>query len=241
MESCARDAPAVGNAPQLTRINFAAGPDLDLGYNDQLEIRLQVPANFTGNIQIYYGTTNTPGPSGSRVITIPNSVIPTDGAFHVYRVDVGLEILWRGTLRDLLVYPLGSAATVGQAFAVDYVRVGDLAGEVYWPRYTTSNPAPGQLNELGRAVIEMQSKHFRFLWDTTVASNSFWRANMPHGTLRNLEEVWQLYVKRLGYREPSESWVVANRDGKKYKVNVSSWHSGYWAGNEVPAVSPRAA
>jgi carbonic anhydrase/acetyltransferase-like protein (isoleucine patch superfamily) len=225
---------AGGNAPQLTRLNFAGGPDLDLGFNDQLEIRLQVPTNFTGNIQIYYGTTNTPGSSGSRVITIPNAIIPTDGAFHVYRMDVGLEILWRGTLRDLLIYPLGSAATVGQAFAVDYVRIGDLAGEVYWPRYTTSNPALGQLNELGRAVIEMQSKHFRFLWDTTVASNSFWRANMPHGTLRNLEEVWQLYVKRLGYREPSESWVVANRDGKKYKVNVSTWHSGYWAGNEVP-------
>ena len=226
---------ANGSAPQLAKLNFAGGPDLDLGYNDQLEIRLQVPADFAGDMQIFYGVTNTPGIGASRVVTIPNSLIPKDGAFHVYRIDVGLEILWRGNLRDLQVNPLGAAAGVGQTFAMDYIRVGDLTGEIYLPRYTTSNPALGQNNELGRPVLEMVSKHFRFLWDTNVAANSFWTANMPHGTLRNLEETWQLYVKRLGYREPAESWTVANRNGNKYKVNVSSWHAGYWAGNEVPA------
>ena len=225
---------ASGIAPKISKLNFS-GPDLDLGFNDQVEVRLQVPADFTGDVQIFYGTTNTPNISASRVITIPNSNIPKDGAFHVYRVDVGLEILWRGNLRDLQINPLGSSASAGQTFAVDYIRVGDLMGEVYLPRYTTSNPAPGVNNELGRPVIEMQSKHFRVLWDAVVATNTAWKTTMPHGTLRNLEETWQYYVKRLGYREPSESWTVANRNGNKYKVNVSTWHSGYWAGNEVPS------
>src|ERR1035437_209451 len=116
---------ANGSAPQLAKLNFAGGPDLDLGYNDQLEIRLQVPADFAGDMQIFYGVTNTPGIGASRVVTIPNSIIPKDGAFHVYRIDVGLEILWRGNLRDLQVNPLGAAAGVGQTFAMDYIRVGD--------------------------------------------------------------------------------------------------------------------
>jgi hypothetical protein len=60
-----------------------------------------------------------------------------------------------------------------------------------------------------------------------------WTANTPRGTLRNLEECWQVYVKHLGYKDPAESWTVANRNGTKYKVNMSSWHSGYWAGGDT--------
>ena len=222
---------ASGTDSQLSRLAFAGGADLDLGFNDYLDIRLQLPADYLGDVQIYYGDTFYPGISGTRVVTIPSEQIPKDGAFHVYRIDMGLEVYWRATLRDLRIDAL-DATGAGMTFALDYIRVGDLAGDVYLPRYTTANPAAGQLHELGRPVIDMESKHFRLQWDTNVAVQSGWTANTPRGTLRTLEECWQVYVKHLGYKEPAESWTVANRNGNKYKVNMSTWHSGYWAGGD---------
>jgi hypothetical protein len=224
-------AAASGADSHIVRLNFAGGADLDLGFNDYLDLRLQLPADYNGDVQIYYGDTFYPGINGTRVVIIPAAQIPKDGAFHVYRIDLGLAVYWRGTLRDLRIDPL-DATGAGKTFAIDYIRVGDLAGDVYLPRYTTANPAAGQLHELGRPVIEMVSKHFRFQWDTNVATQNGWTANTPRGTLRNLEETWQVYVKHLGYKEPAESWTVANRNGNKYKVNMSTWHSGYWAGGD---------
>jgi hypothetical protein len=222
---------ASGTDPQISLLNFAAGPDLDLGFNDFLDIRLQLPADYLGDVQIRYGDTFYTGISDTRLLTIPAAQIPKDGAFHVYRFELGLEVYWRATLRDLRIDPFDSTGA-GKTFAIDYIRVGDLTGDVYLPRYTTGNPAPGTLHELGRPVIDMVSKHFRFQWDTNVATHADWTADMPRGSLRNLEECWQVYVKYLGYREPAESWTVANRNGTKYKVNVSTWHSGYWAGGD---------
>lgn len=222
---------ASGTDSQIARLNFVGGADLDLGFNDYLDVRLQLPATYLGDVQIYYGDTFYPGINGTRVVTIPSAQIPKDGAFHVYRIDMGLEVYWRSTLRDLRIDAL-DATGAGMTFALDYVRVGDLAGDVYLARYTAANPAPGQLHELGRPVLDMESKHFRFQWDTNVATQNGWTANTPRGTLRNLEECWQVYVKYLGYKEPAESWTVANRNGNKYKVNMSTWHSGYWAGGD---------
>ncbi|HYG23810.1 MAG TPA: DUF6055 domain-containing protein [Verrucomicrobiae bacterium] len=223
---------ASGSHPQLSRLNFANGPNLNLGFNDFLELQLQVPSAFSGNIQIYYGVTTAPGINATRALTIPNSLIPKDGALHVYRLELGLERSWRATLRDLRIDPLGNAASAGQEFAVGYVRAGDITGDAYLPRYSTECPAPGAANTFGRTVMSMESKHFRFLWDSTVASHASWNVNMPEWTLRNLEETWQVYVNHLGYREPAESWNPANRNGSKYKVNMITWHSGYWAGGD---------
>ena len=224
-----------GVNPHVDLSNLASGPDLDLGYNTYLELRVQVPASYTGAIQVLYGVANAgvSGQSGfstSRVAIINSSLIPKDGAFHIYRVDMGLEPLWRGTLRDLRVDPVSVA---GLTFALDYVRIGDQAGEVYYPRYSVSNPAPGAANDQGRETLDLESKHFRFLWDAAVATNSFWTANMPRGSLRNAEQVWQVYVKQLGYKEPAESWTPALRDGRKYKVNITTWYGGYWAGGDT--------
>ncbi|MGC3961714.1 MAG: hypothetical protein QM813_28445 [Verrucomicrobiota bacterium] len=82
-----------------------------------LELRLQVPADFIGTVSIYYGTTNTTGISATRVVTIPNATLVKDGALHVYRIDMGLEVYWRGNLRDLRI-DLSAATDV--AFAIDY-------------------------------------------------------------------------------------------------------------------------
>ena len=204
-----------GTDPQITLANFASGPDLDLGFNDYLETRIQVPASYLGDIQIYYGTTGTTGFSASRVITIPSAIIPKDGAFHTYRIDVGPEPWWRGTLRDLRIDPV---TTSGQAFAIDYLRVGDLPGDVYLPN-TTDQPV---------TAYELSSKHFRFIWNAARATTNGINTTIARGTLRNAEEAWQTYVKLLGYREPAESMNLATRNGSKYKVNFLCIHDGYW-------------
>jgi hypothetical protein len=219
---------------QLSRLNIAAGPDLELGFNDFLELRLQLPAGFAGDVRLYYGTTNTSGISATRLVTITNATLIKDGAWHTYRIELGLEVYWRSVLFDLRLELTGAS---GVAFAVDFLRVGDLAGEVYQPRYTTECPAAGGTTPSGAligpnlSVSSLESKHFRFLWNVAVATNSFWTANMARGTLRNAEESWQILVRKLGYREPAFAWGTTS--GTKYKLNITSWHGGYWAGGDT--------
>ena len=223
---------------RVQRTNFASGPDLDLGFNDFLELRLQVPAAYDGVIQIFYGTTLTAGFSATREIDIPAPVIPRDGAFHTYRLNLGLEVFWRGTLRDLRIDPVEGPATAGLAFALDYIRVGDEPGAaVYQPRVSTECPAAGGLTPAGTAfgpgqsVYSAESKRFRLLWNDSVAATSSWTATMAHNTLRNAEECWQVYVNKLGYREPA--WAIgAGTAGTRQKLNITTWHSGYWAGGD---------
>lgn len=198
-----------GTSPRVIRSNFS-GPDLDLGFNDYLELRIQVPASHTGDIKISYGTTATTGFSTARVLSITDALVPADGAFHTYRIDVGPEPWWRANLRDLRVEP---SKTSGQAFAIDYLRVGDLPGDVYLtnPEFTSDN--------------EMTSKHFRFLWSAARATQGV-TTTTARGALRNAEEAWQVYVKIMGYRETAESTYSPN--GNKYKTNFLCIHDGFW-------------
>jgi hypothetical protein len=215
---------------------FAGGPDLNPGFNDFLELRIQVPASYTNSIQIFYGTTLTAGfNTTTRVLTIPASLIPDDGAFHTYRLDLGLEVYWRATLRDLRIDAVDGADATGMTFAIDYLRIGDAPGAaVYQPRITTECPAAGGSTPggafigPGQTVSSMESKHFRFLWNAAVTSNGSWTATMAQGTLRNAEECWQILCKKLGYREPC--FATGTTNGTRYKVNITTWHSGYWAG-----------
>ncbi len=224
-------ATASGTDPQVTRSNFA-GPDLDLGFNDFIELRLQVPASFGDDIHIYYGTTATTGFSAARLITIPNATIPRDGAFHTYRIDIGTEPWWRAVLRDLRIDP---GSVPGVAFAIDYLRVGDEPDPtLYQPRFTAKCPAAGGATPAdayygpGQSVSSMESKHFRFLWNNNVTTHTSWTSSMAKGTLRNLEEAWQVHVKILGCREPC--FNVGTTSGTAYKLNVTGYYNGYWAG-----------
>ena len=205
-----------GADPQIYITNLT-GPDLDLGFNDYVEIRIKVPASFVGDLQIYYGTTATTGFSSNRMLTIPSAIIPKDGAFHAYRIDVGPEPWWRSTLHDLRVDPGGVS---GVSFSIDYIRVGDLPGDVYLPN-TTDQPV---------IAYELSSKHFRFIWNEARQTNDGINATVARGSLRNAEEAWQVYVKELGYREPAETTNLPARDGNKYKVNFLCIYDGYWMG-----------
>ena len=232
---------ANGSDPQVLLTGLGTnGPDLDLAFNDYVDVRLQVPAGFSGGVQIYFGATNnyyytadaTTGFNTNRAVTVTN--VPTDGAFHVYRVFFGPHPYWRGNLSDVRVDPLGTAATNGEAFALDYVRVGDLTGDVYTPVYGTLIPRAGANNADGYPVQELDSKHFRFCWDISSTSNSYWTATMPHGTLRNFEEVWKNHIWRLGWPEPNHpigsSFVTYS--GVKHKVDITCWYGGYFTGGD---------
>lgn len=123
------------------------------------------------------------------------------------------------------------------AFAIDYLRVGDEPNAIVYQTLTTSEmPAAGGTTPSGvprgpnETVFSMESKHFRFLWNNTATSNPSWTANMPRGTLRNLEETWQVYAKKLGYLDPSLPWRTTT--GTRYKLNASCWYDGYWAGGD---------
>jgi hypothetical protein len=109
----------ITSSPQITCASLL-GPDLDLGFNDYLELRIRVPASHTGDIKIFYGTSATTGFSSARVLMIPDALVPADGAFHTYRIDVGLEPWWRANLRNLRIEP---TATSGQAFAIDALGI----------------------------------------------------------------------------------------------------------------------
>ena len=232
------------NDPRLTLSNIAGGPDLDLGWNDFIELRLQLPANYSGNIELYYGVASAglasqTGINANRMVTIPNSVIAKDGAFHVYRVDMGLETPWRGKLNDLRIDP---ATQNGIAFSLDYIRIGDVPGNDYTARISTNCPAHGTVKVLGEGVDarthtirSMESKRFRIIYsDLTLTEDPGvpWSDTKARGTLRNMEEIWQVYVKKHGYREPCYP-IGATSGDVKYKSNMTMiFLGGTWAGGD---------
>ena len=216
---------ASGASPwvQVTNLNSA---DLDLGFNDYLELRLQLPSGYSGPVFIDYGTTNSvttvgsPGFSSTRRLVIPTGVVQSDGAFHTYQLDVSIEQPWRNTLNDLRIYPLGTNATGGQTFAIDYVRVGDVG------------PVPlqdGWMDSTGGMPYRVKSKHFIFGWNDEVASQVGMTTNWAHGNLRNAEECWAVYVKKLGYTPPQNN--AAN------KVNFTCIYSGNFGGGPMFQIS----
>lgn len=117
-----------GSEASVQRTDIANGPDLDLGYNDFLEMRIQVPASYEGPIEIHYGTTDASGFDLTRRIEIPADRVADDGAFHTYRIELGLEVLWRSSLRDLRIVPLVGPGSDGMNFAIDHIRIGDEPG-----------------------------------------------------------------------------------------------------------------
>jgi autotransporter-associated beta strand protein len=216
---------ASGAAPSVQVTNLRSA-DLDLGFNDYLELRLQLPAGYSGPVFIDYGTTNSvtstgsPGLSSSRRLVIPAGVVQSDGAFHTYQLDVSLEQQWRHRLHDLRVYPLGTNATAGQSFAIDYVRVGDVG------RVPVQD---GWMDSTGGMPYRVSSKHFVFGWNDQVITDVGMNTNWAHGNLRNAEECWSVYVKKLGYTPPQNNAFN--------KVNFTCIYSGNFGGGPMFQIS----
>lgn len=197
----------------LTLNSVARKPDLDLGFNDYLQIRLKFPANYSGNLQIDYATLK--GFEKQQRLTIPSERIPKDGQFHTYRLDLGLEAPWRDALAKLRVVANGT-------LELDYIEVGDVAGTAPALNLDTNFKAPLDVSSTQR----LESKHACFWWDP---KDSAITPELARRALRMCEESFQVYCRKLGYAEPFQEF--GQPDSPRYKVNFISWYGGFWCGS----------
>ncbi len=215
---------AINSSIQKTGI---AGPDLDFGFFDYLQIRIKVPASFNDDIVLYFGTTVNGGFATNREFQIPDANIPKDGDWHTYRLDLGLVVWWRDSLTDMKIFPLGNSGN-RQTFYIDYVEIGDLPDDILMVN-TDIGLAEG---ETLADCNYIESKHAVFWWSP--ASYTIDPALNPQvmgrRVLRMIEESYQVYCKKLGFNEPFESWDLWRRDGNRYKVNHTTWFGGFWMG-----------
>ncbi|MDQ2087737.1 DUF6055 domain-containing protein [Herbivorax sp. ANBcel31] len=74
-------------------------------------------------------------------------------------------------------------------------------------------------------VNRATSEHFQIIWgnndETGLVNDSF-----IEGNLRNLENMWELFIDDMGMVEPSQSIYSRNRDGQKYKTNLYITRTG---------------
>jgi autotransporter-associated beta strand protein len=215
--------------PVLQRTNISDGPDLDLAFNDYVDLRIQLPSTYTGDVQLYFGVTDGGGAEGNltpvltgfsndRMVTLPNASIVKDGAFHTYRIDMALEPWWRGKLNDLRIDP---ATVSGTAFALDFVRIGD----------TGVVPTAQGMSDLARDVpipYTLASKHFLFGWNDQTVTDVGMTTAWAKKNLRNAEEAYAIFNKKLGYPRPR--WTEA---GGPYKINFTSVFDGNFAGGPM--------
>src|SRR5262249_23177208 len=161
-----------------------------------LQVRMQLPVGFNRDVTFSFGTTTRTGFAADRTFTLPAANIAKDGAMHEYRLDLGLVVFWRDTLRDLRIQPLGTIGA-SETVAIDYIEVGDLPGDVLGLN-TNLNYAPGVTAATAQKV---ESKHFAVWWDPAVnpGGDVFVPSAQGLRALRMLEESYQVYYKVLGY------------------------------------------
>jgi carbonic anhydrase/acetyltransferase-like protein (isoleucine patch superfamily) len=210
----------------LSRMGMTKGPDLNLGYNDFIDIRLNVPEEHAGDVLLYYGVTKagasnifvTTGFDDTRMVTLSGTNLVKDGEQHVYRLYMGLEKWWRGELTDINLRLADAGDTVIELVTV---QVGDEVGPEYINNYTPKEDEH-----------TMESKHFVFIWnDFRAASNGVNEAT-AYGNLRNAEEVRALYVNHLRLKEPLVS------DKGRFKVRFQCMAEGFWGGGNTFNIHP---
>jgi hypothetical protein len=192
--------------------------DLDLGFNDFLDVSLKLSRVSSGPVSFAYKTKKTVALAGPKSFEIPAKLLLRDGKWHVYRVDLGLEKLWRGALAGLSVAPLKTADTM-----LGKVTIGDTEKGLYIPNYKT----------IAKTDYELFSKHFRFIWNAERAKAGM-NAEWAKGNLRNAEECWQLFMTGFGMREP----VDKDKTGKKFLINFTCTEQGFWAGGDQFNIDP---
>ena len=200
------------------------GPDLDLGWNDYLDLRLRVPRAFKGDVALQFGTSTRPGFGNERAIGVPAAMLKKDGNWHTYRLDLSLVVLWRDRLSDLRFAPEFEPGNIN----IQKVAVGDIPNDVY-----QINRDINTYKDKGETLDDcsyMESKHAVTWWSPLSFSNhpNFNPAVEARRALRMIEEAYQVYCKKLGYTEPFED-TTGKRPGR-FKVNHTTWYDGFWMG-----------
>lgn len=168
--------PAIMLDKGWSKIGITDGQDLDLGFNDFLDIALVCEKSGSGPVVLRYGTTFRPGLDASREITIPARTLKRDGQPHFYRLSMDLEIPWRGNLRDIALITPANVKKSG--ISIVKVTIGDTPEDVYIVRPDKEYPT---------TKYELESKHFRFVWNEESAKKGM-DEKWAHGCLRNAEE-----------------------------------------------------
>ncbi len=219
-------------SPSVKLTNFTT-IDLDFGFNDYLQIRMQIPIGFSGDIVFNYGTSVNSGFSSARTFSIPAGSLIADGNMHTYRLDLGMEVWWRDFLKDLQILPFSNAGQ-GLTFCIDYIEVGDLPGDIYLLNTDLNiNTAAG---ETLAQCSNLQSKHAALWWSNTtwtmdgkVPGDAAWFGDVEkRRAIRMVEECYQVYTKLLGYVCPL--YDVDGSTPGKYKMNHTTWYGGFWMG-----------
>ena len=111
---------------QIYKDNTAGLPMIGLDSDKIVEIRLRRETTDAGTVQIFYGTTNTPGASGARTLSFIGQTVARDGDFHIYQFDFETQSAWMGALQLLRFDP---TAQNGVVLDVDYIRIGKVIPE----------------------------------------------------------------------------------------------------------------
>ncbi len=212
----------LGNNPVKAIVTLPpSGVDLDLGFNDFIDLELQVPAGFDGKVSLDYR-------AGERHrIEIPTSALAADGTLKSHRLDVGLVPHWRGFLTglELIIEP----GTVSGPISIGRILVGDRPGDVVEPNLQLNLKEGMKIEDLKK----VESKHGCIWWQESHEKEGFDPKVMPRRALRMLEETWQIAVNQLGYRDPC---LGINEPSKlRRKINHITWHGGFWmSGGDPP-------
>lgn len=209
------------SALKVTAIEFTVDPpspllgaragaraELDLGFNDWVDAMISVPPQHRGDLLLRYQCED----GKEQRVSIPDSVLKKDSMPHVYRIDMGAELYWRGTLKSLSV-ETAAKISVGDGEGIDYFAPEP---EAEWV-----------------SMKVMQSKHFRIFWGTGLSEGFTEQA--AHGTLRNFEEAWQFFVKVMKLKRP---YPLADQPGTFRKVNIVTHRSGYESGGGTVSMDP---
>jgi hypothetical protein len=200
------------------------GADLDLGFNDHVDVDLQLPAGFRGGVFVEFAAGARP-PSRVR---LPAGSLRADDRPHRYRLDFGLVPRWRDHLAQLALVVVPAPGTRG-AVAVGRLQVGDLPGNPVEPNLNL-NLKPGMKIENLR---KLESKHGCVWWEPAHEQEGFDPQVMPRRALRMIEETWQVAVKMLGHRDPCLG--EDPKSTRRRKINHITWHGGFWmSGGDPP-------
>ena len=110
------------NDPKVIRNNFSGlGIDLDSGDYPVIEIRVS-RTGTAGRFDTFWGTTDANGFMGTRRVD-DQTMLPSDGLFHIIQFDMSDESAWTSTLDDLRIDPFAGLGT-NRSFEIDWVRIG---------------------------------------------------------------------------------------------------------------------
>ncbi len=202
------------------------GTDLDLGYNDFLDLDLLLPAGFAGTVAVEYTTKGVDEDEPMERIVLPLAPLAADGHHRRVRLDLGLVPLWRGFLFRAALVIEPDASSRGKPVAVGTLLVGDAPGDAP-ARYEELNLKP----EMKVANLSfMESKHGCIWWTLEHEQEGFDTKVMPRRALRMIEETWQVSVNLLSYRDPCLGVDPATK--KHFKINHTTWYDGFWMGSD---------